>query len=238
MGCECASAITAEMVDWVRLGGSNSGCCGNSAHTYGFHVPANRLSTSDYSRSHEAGLPFNMNWACAGDFSHRSNEALRTRHAQLLARLMAGDPSLSMVCEFIGQPWADKPVYYWARWNGVRTLKQYTGSGHDTWSHISWWRSRANERANLWTTASVVPVNATFPPYPGYVMSYNPDRFDTNVKVWQRRMQVRNWTIDDDGFYGNDTKVVVGKFQREKGLGVDYDIGPITWRAAWLTPIT
>ena len=43
------------MRDWVNLGGGNSGCCGNAAHTYGFHRPANEVPVSDYSRRHEPG---------------------------------------------------------------------------------------------------------------------------------------------------------------------------------------
>ncbi len=241
MTCVCASAIEAEMADWVRLGGGNSGCCGNRAHTYGFHLPGNAVSTSDYSRSHEPGRPYHMDWACAGDFSHRGNSALRARHATVLTRLMRGE--LSMICEFIGQPWSDKPIYYWARWNGVATLKRYTGSGHDHWSHISWWRSRANERANLWTAAApapepaIVPV-ANYPAYPGYVIRFNPNRFDANLKVWQTRMKARGWRIIVDGVYGPDTRRVVLGFQRDKRLGVDGEIGPITWRAAWTSKVT
>jgi hypothetical protein len=235
MACTCASAITAEMVDWVNLGGANAGCCGNAAHTYGFHVPASRLSTSDYSRSHEVGRPFDMDWACAGDFSHRNDPRLRDMHANVLARLMRGE--LSMICEFIGKPWPDKPVYYWASWNGVGTLRRYTGSGHDHWSHISWWRSRANERAHLWAAAAPSPTRSV-PPYPGYIIKYNPNRFDANIKLWQTQMRLRGWRVIVDGFYGADTRRVVRAFQKEKRLGVDGEIGPITWRAAWMTPVT
>jgi hypothetical protein len=156
VACVCSPAIDAEMANWVALGGANSGCCGNKAHTYGFHVPGGNVPVTDYSRSHEPGRPVNMAWACAGDFSHRNNPRLRAMHAEVLTRLMLGE--FPMICEFIGQPWADQPVYYWARWNGNTTLKRYTGSGHDLWSHISWWRSRAGERANLWTPSGVTPV--------------------------------------------------------------------------------
>jgi hypothetical protein len=236
--CECAAAISAEMNDWVRLGGGNSGCCGNAAHTYGFHLPGSAVSTRDYSRSHEPGRPYNMSWACAGDFSHNNNASLRARHEVVLARLMRGE--LPMICEFIGKPWPNKPVYYWCRWAGIGTLKQYTGSGHDTWSHISWWRSRANERAYLWTGASpvVTPVSTTAPPYPGYTIKYNPNKTDANLKVWQTQMKARGWRIVVDGIYGPDTKRVVLAFQTEKRLGVDGEIGPITWRAAWTSPIS
>lgn len=229
MACVCASAIQAEMADWVRLGGGNSGCCGNPAHTYGFHLPASAVSTRDYSRSHETARPFNMDWACAGDFSHRGVATLRAMHVQVLARLMRGE--LPMICEFIGQPWADRPVYYWARWNGVGTLQRYTGSGHTTWSHISWFRSKANQRPFLW--------KPPYPVFPGYLMRYaKVSKFDANLQVWQLRMKQRGWNIDPHGFFGPNTLSIVKSFQAEKRLGVDGIIGPVTWKSAWTLPVT
>jgi hypothetical protein len=234
------------MKDWVALGGGNSGCCGNNAHTYGFHRAANEVPVSDYSRRHDAGRPYNMNWGCAGDFGHNGNARLRAYHTTLIGRLMANDPKLSMICEFIGTPWAGKPVYYWARWDGVTTLKRYTGSGHDTWSHVSWWRSRANERAYLWTPGgstptpehTVIPTSA--PVYPGYDLEYNPDKYDGNVKTWQQRMLDRGWSGigTADGYFGDDTRTVVRAFQQEKNLGVDGIIGPKTWAAPWTAAVT
>lgn len=234
------------MADWVRLGGGNSGCCGNAAHTYGFHRAANQVPASDYSRSHESARPFNMNWAAAGDFAHNKRPALLAYHARLIARLLANDASLSMICEFIGKPFADRPVYYWARWNGTGVLKKYTGTGHDTWSHVSWWRSRANQRAHLWTPAgsnptpapapTPVPVSGA-PAYPGHLMRRS-NAYSASVKVWQARMRVRGWSIGVDGLFGPQTESVVRRFQTEKHLGVDGVIGAKTWAAAWSTPVT
>lgn len=242
MSCTCAPAIDAEMADWVRIGGGNSGCCGDVRHTFGFHLPAYAVPTSDYSRRHDPNPPYNSGYACAGDFGHNGNPGLRSRHAQVLARLMRGE--LPMICEFIGQPFAGQSVYYWARWDGVSTLARYTGSGHDTWSHISWWRSRANERAYLYSSAPaptptpVVPVvEHTYPAYPGYVMSQS-THFDGNVRTWQGRMAARGWTIGVDGYFGPQTLGVVRAFQAEKQLGVDGLIGPVTWGAAWTAPVT
>jgi hypothetical protein len=246
MGCQCAPVIKAEMADWVNLGGSNSGCCGNDKHTYGFHRAGGEVPVSDYSRCHEAGRPFNMSYACAGDFAHNGKANLRAVHANVLARLMAGDPALSMICEFIGQPWYGKPVYYWCRWAGVGTLKRYTGKGHDTWSHISWWRSRADQRAYLYVgagggTAPVPAVNvppAGSPAYPGHELRFAPHTQDAAVKTWQARMKIRGWDIDVDGFFGPVTRNVIRKFQDEKHLGTDGILGPKTWNAAWSSPVT
>ncbi len=163
-----APVIQAEMNEWVAIGGSNSGIVGayDGSHPTGFHRAGFEVPPTDYSRRHDPGKPYNMAWCCAGDFSHNGNPALRARHAALLGRLMAGDPTLSMIVEFIGQPWPDKPVMYWARWNGVKTLSRYPGKGHDHWSHISWQRSRANERAYLWTAAAQ-PSTSPFPTVAG-----------------------------------------------------------------------
>lgn len=163
MKATAAPVIQQEMNEWVALGGGNSGIIGayDGSHPTGFHRAGFEVPTTDYSRRHDPGRPYNMEWCCAGDFAHSRNAGLRARHAAVLARLMANDPALSMIVEFIGMPWPDKPVMYWARWDGVTNLKQYTGKGHDTWSHISWQRSRANERAFLWKTppaAAAAPV--------------------------------------------------------------------------------
>ena len=241
MGCSCGSAITAEMNDWVKLGGGNSGCCGNAAHTYGYHCPANRVPSSDYSRRRDPGginAVVNWDWACAGDFGHNGNPRLRAMHATVLSGLVAG--KWPMICEFIGQPWSGKPVYYWARWEGVSNLRRYTGSGHDTWSHISWYRSRANQRAYLWTPGSTPTPESTkkAPAFPGYTMTFNADKVDANVRTWQGRMAERGWTIDVDGIFGPGTLRVVRAFQEEKRLGTDGEIGPITWQAAWTLPVS
>lgn len=152
----CAPVIAAEMADWLALGGGNSGCVGNAAHKTGFHRGSAFIPASDYSRVRDPngsdGPYTNGNYACAGDFAHGGKAKLRAIHADVLDRLMDNDPSLSMVCEMIVQPIAGQPVRYWARWAGTGTLRTYTGVGHDTWSHISIYRSRANQRPRLWAT--------------------------------------------------------------------------------------
>lgn len=172
-----APVIVSEMNDWVARGGGNSGIVGNAAHDYGFHLAANEIPPSDYSREQDpngAYGPFvNWDYACAGDFDHKNDENLRAQHRDVLARLMRGE--MPMICEFIGKPWADRPVMYWARWNGVQTLQRYTGAGHDHWSHISWYRSRVDERANLWSAGPSVPPDSSEEPawlrrpWPGYM---------------------------------------------------------------------
>lgn len=147
-----APVIRWEMENWKALGGLDSGIVGDPNHDYGFHIGARYLPADDYSRMRSrngADGPYvDWDYACAGDFNHRGLESLRIHHRKVLAGLMAG--KYPMICEFIGKPWADRPVYYWARWNGIKTLQKYTGSGHDNWSHISWDRADVDKKANLW----------------------------------------------------------------------------------------
>jgi hypothetical protein len=157
-----APVIEAEMKDWTSKGGSNLGIEGNQDHDYGFHRAANKIPSSDYSRTNDPngsdGPYTDWDYCCAGDFGHKNDSKLRKMHADVLNKLMDG--KYPMICEFIGKPWADKPVYYWARWNGIDNLQKYTGSGHDTWSHISWYRSKANQRAYLWIPEDDVTISS------------------------------------------------------------------------------
>lgn len=62
--------------------------------------------------------------------------------------------------------------------------------------------------------------------------------FSATVKAWQRQMKMRGWNIDVDGYYGHQSAGIAVKFQREKKLTVDGLLGPNTFQAAWLAPIT
>lgn len=219
--CVCSPAIDAEMADWVGVGGGNSGCCGNQLHTYGFHLAAGNIPASDYSRRHDPDKPVNMAWACAGDFRHGGNTQLRARHAEVLARLMRGE--LPMICEFIGQPWPGRPVYYWARWNGITALKRYTGVGHDTWSHTSWWRSKADQRAHLWRPVGATTVTPAVAPKPG-VLVVDGDLGPKTIRRWQQIMGTAQ-----DGVISRPRSALVMAVQRKlnsvasAGLVVDGD---------------
>lgn len=198
MACVCAPTLDAEMDIWVSLGGGNSGCCGDANHTYGYHCPAHKVSVRDYSRRNDPGVPFNMNWACAADFSHRNNPELRARHLTVLTRLMRGE--LPTVEEFIGKPWADRPVVYWYRYDGINKLKNYTGPGHDHWSHIGIRRSRAYEPLGLWTPG-VVPV-VFKPPVPD-ALDVDGELGPRTIKKWQRYMGT-----PADGVISRDSSLV------------------------------
>lgn len=84
-----------------------------------------------------------------------------------------------------------------------------------------------------------LPAGAYFGPKTGpreSVSGYFSHRED--LKRWQQRMKDRGWNINPDGLYGDQTGDVAEAFQREKGLTVDRKIGPQTWAAAWIAPVT
>lgn len=249
--------IIAEQADWVALGGQNWGIAGDpTTHFYGFHLGANEIPSSDYSRWRDPngsdGPYVDWRYACAGDFAHMNNESLRARHRDVLARLMQGE--FPMICEFIGKPWADQPVYYWARWNGVTYLERYTGVGHDTWSHISWYRSMVDQRAHLWTSGNT-PVPVLRRPWPSYMPSFHffglvtgpakshggyyvQERAD--VKAIQQRLIVLGYVPGitnpnsswADGIFEQPTKDAVAAWQRKNYAATTSYYGEV-WSDDW-----
>lgn len=216
-----APVIEWEMQNWVELGGGNSGIVGDANHDTGFHVGARYLSSRDYSRRRDPngsdGPYVDWDYACAGDFSHKNRESLRKHHRRVLNGLMNGQ--YPMICEFIGKPWADRPVYYWARWNGVKTLQRYTGSGHTHWSHISWWRSEVDKRANLWT--------------PGGDEMWLPGKGDKGPEVayWQIMLQQAGYKLPkfgNDGDFGDETVSALNAFRKDRGWNPSNRITPWT----------
>jgi hypothetical protein len=249
-----APAHVGQMKVWTALGGSNSGIVGNRAHSTGFHRGAGYVHASDYSRRRDpngADGPYSgWGFACAGDYHHGGNKILRARHAALLTRLMDGDDDLANVCEFIGQPWADKPVVYWAVWNGRRTLKRYSGTGHDMWSHVSVWRSNAVTQPALWQPRESKPtpppktpgvVKLVPPPWPKGATYFAPrDNAPVyaTVRKWEARMRQRGWTLKADGRLSLADGKILKAFQKEKGLTVDGRLGPKSFAAAWTAKVS
>lgn len=84
--------------------------------------------------------------------------------------------------------------------------------------------------------AHPVPPAVGHPAWPGVLLRDRTE--DHGTETWQERMRDRGWTIAVDDVYGPQSARVCAAFQREKALGVDGIVGPITWAAAWTAPIT
>jgi hypothetical protein len=59
-----------------------------------------------------------------------------------------------------------------------------------------------------------------------------------DVIILQKRLRARGWRIAVDGDFGPVTRKIIIAFQREKGLGIDGIVGPVTWRKLWTAPVT
>lgn len=61
--------------------------------------------------------------------------------------------------------------------------------------------------------------------------------YSKGLKQWQAQMKKRGWNIEVDGRYGPNTEKVATQFKKNKKLGNDGRIGPVTWAATWDLPV-
>lgn len=238
--CVCAPFVDQNIDRAHQLGMTTLGCCGDIHHTSGFHVPANRLPSSDYSIVH-SGKPADANQALAGDFSMNTPWA-RKWLAWFVDQVKAG--KMPGVVEIIGSLNGSN-VLYWAEWHGWAS-RAYLGSGHKTWAHISGNRAKGNTHTDFFAgfnpNDSTVPASLPadyVPPFPGRLVSLKDPRMrGTDVLQWQKRMAYRKWRIACDGVFGPESEHKLIQFQREKKLKVDGILGPRSWNATWTAKIT
>jgi hypothetical protein len=76
------------------------------------------------------------------------------------------------------------------------------------------------------------------PPWPGRELKQPPTMKGPDVRQWEKQMKARGWKIGVDGDYDASDEAICRQFQAEKGLEVDGEVGPVTWRAAWNVEIT
>lgn len=138
--CTQAPALVLEKNRLAAIGGSVLGICGDANHTYGYHVPAANLPASDYSLEgaanvpvcewHAAAIDIGMDWPASREWLAWLIEGIRT-------------DQLVGIAEVIGS-YDGVDVRYWSDDSGwSQEGVPYTGSGHDTWTHVSIYRSTA-----------------------------------------------------------------------------------------------
>ena len=83
------------------------------------------------------------------------------------------------------------------------------------------------------------PVAPPFPLRKGEFFGFGGVRSGHGLLNFQRRMYNRGWTtINRNDKFTERTDVIVREFQDEKNLTVDGKVGPKTWKAAWILPVT
>ena len=126
----------------------------------------------------------------------------------------------------------------------VRTLQKRLGAGADgLWGPATEkaYKKGSPVKSRPTGKAPAFPLRSGyyFGPKSGPKSSVSGAYSNSNdLKIWQRQMKSRGWSIDVDGLYGPNTEKVAKQFQKEKGLPVDGLIGVSTWNAAWSAPVT
>lgn len=136
--CKAPPALALERKRLDQIGGSWLGTCGDANHTYGFHVPAANLPSSDYSMEGPENDPVCDWWASAIDIG-MDWPASRDWLKWLIKGIIDGN--IQNVAEVIGS-YDGQDVRYWSDSSGWTIEgKPYSGSGHDSWTHVSIYRS-------------------------------------------------------------------------------------------------
>lgn len=155
--CFPAPALAMERTRLAAIGGSFLGICGDASHTYGYHVPAARLPSSDYSMRGAANVPvcewhgcaidIGMNWPASRSWLRWLIQAIREDRIMGIAEVIGSYDGVN--------------VRYWSDSSGWSTDGMaYTGSGHDSWTHVSIYRSTALTDHGIlagWTATSGPP---------------------------------------------------------------------------------
>jgi hypothetical protein len=138
--CTAAPALVLERDRLMEIGASFLGICGDANHTYGYHVAAANLPASDYSLEGEANRPV-CQWHAAAIDIGMDWPASREWLAWLILQIQSG--GLTGIGEVIGS-YDGTDVRYWSDSSGWSTQGDpYTGTGHDTWTHVAIHRSTA-----------------------------------------------------------------------------------------------
>lgn len=195
-------------------------------------------------RDRAAAIDWTFPEAQRGDYSR-----IAKYHARLMNAGRADDPRLNGWAEAYGQADSDREVEGW----NFRHNRAVSSDDSHLWHiHISESREMVDSRANKEALLSVLtgePLSdwlartqpaPSYPAWPGRHLRHTPGKLmrGNDVRQWQQRMRDRGWRISVDGIYGPQSAEVARKFQKEKGLTVDSIVGPQTWRASWLAPIT
>jgi hypothetical protein len=137
------------------------------------------------------------------------------------------------ICKWVGVPpvWLTEGGQDGLGWH--EQFRSWNQSGHDCPGAV---------RENQIRTAVMPRLgigSAHFPAWPGRILKLaDPLMHGRDVQVWQAQMAHRGWQIGADGWYRPGSESACRKFQKEKGLDIDGRVGPDTWQATWLAPIT
>lgn len=164
--CLEAPGLVIEKNRLQAIGGNFLGIIGDANHSFGFHLCS--PPSGDYSLNGAANKPVGQ-YSCAIDIG-MNWAASRSWLAWLITEIR--EDRIKNVAEVIGsfngrdvRYWSDAETPEWQQ-NGV----PYNGDGHDTWTHVSIYRSTALQDHGLlagWTATGHTGGTPTPTPSPG-----------------------------------------------------------------------
>ncbi|GAB3307658.1 hypothetical protein GCM10027298_29070 [Epidermidibacterium keratini] len=101
--------------------------------------------------------------------------------------------------------------------------------GPQTWV-AAWGGSYSASGGGSSSGSSGGSSSSSQPPFPGQI-SYG--QYSPLLKLWQQQMANRGANIPATGYFGDITKGLALKLQRQNGFEIVGWIGPKTWAAAW-----
>ncbi|GAB5990026.1 N-acetylmuramoyl-L-alanine amidase [Clostridium tetani] len=75
-------------------------------------------------------------------------------------------------------------------------------------------------------------IKCSYKSYPGYLIKFNANLKDDNVRIIQEKLMEKGYSIGfygADGYFGTSTFNAIKNFQRDYGLMVDGIVGKSTW---------
>jgi lysozyme len=152
--CTQPPALILEKQRLATIGGSLLGICGDANHTYGYHVPAANLPSSDYSMEgsantpvcewHASAIDIGMDWPASREWLMWLIEQIQTDAIQGIAEVIGSYDGYDVRYWSDNTGWSDSGI-------------PYTGSGHDSWTHVAIYRSTALDDHGIlkgWTANS------------------------------------------------------------------------------------
>lgn len=135
-----APGLAVELGRAPKVGFRILGCCPDTKHSYGFHIPPGRLAPGDYSLRGSLNKPVGDH-CCAIDIG--TTTPLGRKYVSMIFERFRAKAQPPDMAEFIGSVDGRKVLYASFQKPGVVEL--YRGKGHDVWMHMSRFRALAKK---------------------------------------------------------------------------------------------
>lgn len=228
MSCLEAPGLVIEKNRLKGIGGNFLGIIGDANHSFGYHLCA--PPSGDYSTRGTANMPVGS-YSCAIDIG-MNWQASRQWLAWLITEIR--DDRITGIAEVIGSL-DGRNVRYWSDSSGWhQNGTTYTGSGHDTWTHVSIYRSTALADHKIlagWTATGKTPTGGSSSEAPvanGFdaikdVILYNTKEGTRLGDVWGSTLGELRTLRKTTDTVAADLRALAERLDAQGGQEIDYD---------------